>query len=601
MAISPFCIIGHFPLFSASFARIHPSNQPACQPACHPAIMWRLLLLLLGVAGVLPIVVLVLVVLVRIGLFYVRYQLRKWRFEHVPTIDTLGSIPMLRLFEAGALEGLLQSVFDSDGNVRPVVFGGAHLDGTPWLLFSDVNDIKALLQDTAFPKLPIIYDGIAEVIGDGLVTSSGSVWRQQRRLITPIMHFGNLRKMTPVIVSNVVRWIDEMRQLDGRVVSPFTHFSTLTLRVVIDCVFGRDSLPAERMVELWHEIMVGLTALIMFATIFSYRVTRWLPFAWNLRLRRATAEIQTLIRELIGKRRAEIAATRQQQQQQHAVGEDDTSEPEAPADLLTALLLTRYHSSSGMSDDLVLAECQTFLAAGHDTTSNLLSWAMYFLGRLPNRADIICKLRAEVLQVLADGSIDSSSGLQVLRNAEHQDIPLLRYCRQFLMETLRMRPPAGLLDRVAAQDCTLAGVFIPKGTYVYPFTMAPQFDKRFWTDPLVFRPERFETLSLLDDEHQQHKHSSNSTTSSSSSSSNSSSSSSSSASRHPYAFLPFSAGARNCVAQKFAILEASIVLAYIVHHFDIECDPEAKVLMKFQGTATPDGFLCAFKPRSILL
>jgi len=93
---------------------------------------------------------------------------------------------MLSLFEAGSLEAMVQATLDADGNMKPVLFGGAHLDGVPWLLFADVGDIKQLLQDSVFPKLPLIYDGLRALVGNGLVTSSGELWKRQRRLITPV-------------------------------------------------------------------------------------------------------------------------------------------------------------------------------------------------------------------------------------------------------------------------------------------------------------------------------------------------------------------------------------------------------------------------------
>jgi len=380
--------------------------------------------------------------------------------------------------------------------------------------------------------------------------------------------------MTPIMVRQVDRWVAEMRQLDGKTVSPFEHFSTLTLRVVIECAFGRDSLDDAKMARLWHDAIESISSVILFNSLLSPAIAQWLPLPFNFTLRRTMAELSQMVQQLIDKRRHEVELLHQQQDEQALEASGDA----LPNDLLTSLLKARDPATGeGMPNELLIDESLTFLAAGHDTTSNLLSWCMYFLGRDPNREHVLAMLRAEVVQVLADDEYaddvsSSSSGRAVkLRAATHDDIPRLAYCRQVLCETLRLRPPAGLVDRVASNDCVLAGVAVPKGTYVYPWFQAAQVDKRYWSNPFEFRPERFAADAGIDSDAQP--------------------------TRNAYAFLPFSAGPRNCVGQKFALLEATVVLAYLVHHFDIECDPNQVVQMKFVGTATPYGFTCAFKPR----
>jgi len=124
-------------------------------------------------------------------LYFVRltltYRQLKKPLESLPKLENLGAVPMLGIFKKDGLDQLFRSVVDSNGNVKDVLFAGAYLDGSPWVLISHPEDIKTVLSSEAeFAKLPLAYDTLAFLTGDGLVTSHGELWKRQRRLITPV-------------------------------------------------------------------------------------------------------------------------------------------------------------------------------------------------------------------------------------------------------------------------------------------------------------------------------------------------------------------------------------------------------------------------------
>jgi len=174
---------------------------------------------------------------------------------------------------------------------------------------------------------------------------------------------------------------------------------------------------------------------------------------------------------------------------------------------------------------------------------------------LAHHPEVVSKIREEISTVLGD------------RQAKYEDLKNLPYCDNVLKETLRMRPPVPLLDRAVGEDCEVNGQTYKKGTYVYPVFIAAHFDNRYWKKPFEFRPERFSK-----DNKDEPKPS-------------------------PFALVPFSAGSRNCIGKKFAIIEATLALVAIIRRFDVHSKlSDDELIWQFEGTVKPINFKCSFTP-----
>jgi cytochrome P450 len=212
----------------------------------------------------------------------------------------------------------------------------------------------------------------------------------------------------------------------------------------------------------------------------------------------------------------------------------------------------RAESVSGVSDDmigqmaqldidreLIIDECITFMFAGRDTVSHAMGYAIYFLVQHP---DVQRELRAEAETV---GVIDDDA------------VGTLKLHAAVIRETLRLRPPLPTLNRVVAADegVELLGQFLPKDTEVVVSALGVQCSSDYWgDDSLQFRPSRWF------DEAQK--------------------------SRHPFAWVPFSASTRSCIGMKLAQNATSVILAHIVRRFRIEGDVQ-NVCGWFEGTYGP--------------
>jgi len=234
----------------------------------------------------------------------------------------------------------------------------------------------------------------------------------------------------------------------------------------------------------------------------------------------------------------------------------ESSDSENDTDLLAALLRVKDETTGEtIPPRLIVDESLTFLFAGHDTTSALLSWCCSLLANAP---EVVHKMREEIKQVIGDKE-----------KISFDDVRQLRFCENVLKETLRMRSPVPFLAREVPNDTQLGETLLKKGTYVYIGIMSSNFDNRFWKDPMEFRPDRFDSQN----------HSEPAT--------------------GPYSFVPFSAGPRSCIGQKFAMIEGVMAIVHIIREFDIVTEQtDDDIIWGFEGTMKPTNFTCSFVQRT---
>jgi cytochrome P450 len=191
--------------------------------------------------------------------------------------------------------------------------------------------------------------------------------------------------------------------------------------------------------------------------------------------------------------------------------------PDRGDDLLSLLV-----AIPGLSDDLIRDQLLTMLIAGHDTSTALLAWTLYLLGRHP---EALARLQAEIDTVLGD------------RAPGYQELKQLHYLEQVIKESLRLYPPIHLGQRIAAADLIFQDYHIPAGTRVIYSIYLTHRDQNYWPEPARFDPERF---SLEKNQRQT-----------------------------PHTYIPFGGGVRNCIGAGFGLVEAKVVLARLIQQFEL--------------------------------
>ena len=197
-------------------------------------------------------------------------------------------------------------------------------------------------------------------------------------------------------------------------------------------------------------------------------------------------------------------------------------------DLLSMLLLARYENGEPMTEHQVRDEVVTMLLAGHETTALALSWTCYLLSRHPH---IQSALATEVDDVLG------------MRVPTVDDVSRLRLCEYAITEAIRLYPPAWAIGRQAVVACQIGGYRVPAGTTLFIAPWVLHRDPRYFDNPTEFRPDRW--AGGL-------------------------------AQRLPrFAFMPFGGGPRVCIGNRFAMMEAVLILAMIAQQFVFEAQAES--------------------------
>ncbi len=289
------------------------------------------------------------------------------------------------------------------------------------------------------------------LLGEGLLTSEGTLHLRQRRLVQPAFHRDRMAAYGSTMVQAAEKRTSAWQ--DGATIDVLHEMMALTLAVVGRTLFGAE---VERDADTVRTaIEIALKTLTVATLPFAERLD-WLPLPHMLRFRRARAQLDGIIYRLIQERRA---------------GGDR-------GDLLSLLLLAQDAEGDGMGmTDLQLRdEAMTLLLAGHETTANALTWTWYLVSQHP------------AVERELHGELDRTLGGRAPTADDLGDLP---YTRRVLSEAMRLYPPAWVVGRRAIVDCEVGSHAVPSGALVFVSQWVTHRDPRFFVDPERFDPERW--------------------------------------------------------------------------------------------------------------
>ncbi|HEY4782615.1 MAG TPA: cytochrome P450 [Chthoniobacterales bacterium] len=382
------------------------------------------------------------------------------------------------------------------------------------------------------------------LLGEGLLTSEGELHRQQRKLIQPVFHHGNLKDIAVIMRERARQRAESWRA--GQTLNLNQEMHALTLTIVGEALFGtevgertgRVSQLMETVMETFFLFMSPLASLFEF---FGHPKLK--------RAAKARRELSAIVQTMIDERR-KTNQTRK--------------------DLLTLLFAAQDPETGlGMSDEQLRDEVMTLFLAGHETTANALAWTIYLLTQHP---DIAQRLAAEVRPVGMRSRLrepapamemdkgPSSVGQACASPADDleselgtKDDDLLS---RVIRESLRLYPPVWAVGRRATQDLQIGGTEVPKGAIVLACQWALHRSDRYFSNPIQFDPDRW----MSDDQRALPK----------------------------YAFFPFGGGPRSCIGEGFAWMELRIVLTEILRRWRFEIVPGQTVKPKASITLRPE-------------
>ena len=288
------------------------------------------------------------------------------------------------------------------------------------------------------------------LVGNGLLTSEGEVWKRQRRLAQPAFHRQRISVYAQVMVDYAQRMISTWRA--GEVRDIHRDMMRLTLEIVVRTLFNADvSQDADKVGRVLSQIVKPFASQATIKWILDNR----LPTTTHRRFHSEAQEIDDIVYRIIADRRAS--------------GLDQ-------GDLLSMLLEAQDEDGSQMTDKQLRDEVMTLFLAGHETTALTLSWTWYLLAQNPAVEE---KFYAELDDVLGG------------RLPTMDDRSRLKYTDLIVREAMRLYPPAYGLGREAIEECEIGGFRVPRKTQIFMFQWVTQRDPRFFPEPDAFQPERW--------------------------------------------------------------------------------------------------------------
>jgi cytochrome P450 len=301
------------------------------------------------------------------------------------------------------------------------------------------------------------YMGLRVVLGQGLVTSEGDLWRRQRKLAQPAFHHKRIasfvRSMSECTSDMLARW---KRDEEGNEIDVHKEMMRLTFRIVGRALLSRD-LDGDAS-AIGEALTVGLHWANDYAESL-FPIPPSVPTPKNRRLKVAMHTFDSLIQRALDERRAEVA------------------NGERKDDLLSMLLEARdEETGEAMSDKLLRDELITMVSAGHETTANALSFALNLLSKHP---DWLRKVREE-----ADAVFDD-------RLPAIDDVKKLQNASMVMEEAMRLYPPVWVFERRALEVDHVGAFEIPKDATVAIAPFALHRSAKLWDNPEGFDPSRF--------------------------------------------------------------------------------------------------------------
>ncbi|XP_037052055.1 cytochrome P450 4d1-like [Bradysia coprophila] len=417
-------------------------------------------------------------------------------------------------------------------------------------LLSNPEHIKVILTSAKFIEKSEAYRYLKPWLNEGLLLSSGSKWYQRRKIITPSFHFKALDEHVKIFDRYSIVFVDilsKYKTTDKVELSPLTRHYTLD--VVCEAAMGIE-VNAQRHPNSEYVKAVRTVSQIMMARLISGfkcadTIFRFSPLykqqANGLKI------IHAFTDRVIQERRQKLVALR---------NKSGNSVDMATSTTFLDILLEGIIDGKPLSNSDIREEVDTFMLEGHDTAKTGISFCFYSLARYP---EIQQKCFEEMRNILSD---DRS------KEVSCNELNNLRYLDLVIKETLRLYPSLPLLGRLLCEELTIGKYKYPKGTNIGFSPLLLGRDPKLFENPLEFRPERF-----LED-----------TTSE----------------KFTFSYLPFSAGPRNCVGQKYAVLEIKAVVSKVLRHFEISLADDSKsdpVLIGEFILATKNPINYHFKPR----
>ncbi|KAG0173233.1 cytochrome P450-dit2 [Apophysomyces sp. BC1034] len=406
-----------------------------------------------------------------------------------------------------------------------------------------------------FPKIDVIHGregtlGVRFTRGPNLVFLNGGDWKKQRKIANPAFHRSMPVHLFGTLTQNLFKTMDKM---DDTV-----DITDLMERWTLDAIgkagfafdFNSIEKPNSQWVTTYNNVMKGHND-----PLFNFFPALEQKFLWlfpsRQKVHRDLTDFNTMLDNVIAHKRQAL--------------KDNIPNPnlqDNEKDLLTLMIESEINGEGALSDEELKSNLSVFFVAGHDTTANALSFAIYYLAV---HQDVQQKAREEALNILGDDPIDVLPTVEQTKQME--------YINMVMKETLRLNGPAGeVFPRTVTKDIELGGIIVPKGAQMSVDIYSLHRNPHVWKNPDEFQPERFAPGNEAENKM-----------------------------GGGMSWIPFSSGGRQCIGMNFSLAEQRVLLAMLVRKFTWKLPENSihkeELLTTSQGVQTAGKLQISFAKR----
>ncbi|XP_037032840.1 cytochrome P450 4V2-like [Bradysia coprophila] len=458
------------------------------------------------------------VLLIWLGINFLRKRRSNSMFAKIP--QPFGRLPpvlghVLLLLKKGV--HITQSSFEGFNNYADKfneygLFGFA-LPIQPTVHIFAPEYVEKLMKSTTHINKSSGYYSLVPWLGSGILLSSGEKWYKDRKMMSPAFDYKIIQQFIPIMNKHSLILCNRIETtLNYQIENSLSVLSACALDTICETSMGVDFQTQISGDNTYSTSIVEFNKLAVQRSL-NPLLSSELLYTLTPNGRKSRIMIKNMhefTEQIIAKRKRTLS-----------MSDDPVNKKQMS---LLELLLDIHERGDGLSLKEIQYQLDTFVFGGHDTVSNTVAFCLVCLA---NYTDIQQRLRAEINQTIDHKSIDIT--------AEH--LACLPYLDMIIKETLRMYTPIPFTGRQLNEDCNFGEYTVPKGTDVWVNYFALHRNPKYWIEPEKFHPERFSTEN--------------------------------SAGRHTFAYVPFSAGLRNCIGQRYAKLFMKIVISQIVREFEI--------------------------------
>ncbi|KAK9874355.1 hypothetical protein WA026_002705 [Henosepilachna vigintioctopunctata] len=403
---------------------------------------------------------------------------------------------------------------------------GIWFGNMPLVVIGKPEDLETVLMSQHCVSKSYFYKFTGIVVGEGLFSAPAHKWRRNRKLIQPTFNSRILDHFVQIFGNTSSICVNEIlpKYINKRNIEWYNIFTSVNLDTISQTAMGINTDAQRIQIPFSKHLEIAMKAVYLrFVTIYYH-----LDFIFNRtslckELRASAKYIDGFTDKVIKEKKAEFNEKLKDSEQEVSTFD------EAPIKrkVFLEMLLEIDHKGMKFTDKELRDEVKTFFVGGTDTSAVT---TCFFLSMMGMHQEIQQQVYEEIMEVVGEE-----------RTPEPEDLPKFQLLERCIKETCRLFSPAPFVSRkVKGKDVTLSEFTLPVGTTLLLPIFYVHRCADYWDEPLKFKPERFRPEEV--------------------------------AKRHPYTFLPFSAGLRGCVGMRYSYMNMKTLLSMILRKYKVYCD-----------------------------